>query len=353
MTFCMKKWEGFEHGINFGGWLSQCDYSKDRLNNFITEKDFETVKGWGLDHIRIPVDYNIIQDDEFNFNNEGFGYIDFAIDMCRKYGLNMILDIHKTPGYSFDPFHNEVGFFADEKYQVNFYKIWEELAKRYGKYSNMLAFELLNEITKKEYCDPWNRISTECIKTIRKYAPDIKILVGGYYNNSAEAVKDLLMPYDENIVYNFHFYEPLLFTHQGAPWIATMDTEFRCPFDMTYDEYEQLSDKYLCQAYASFKQFGDMNQKPNEEYFFKLLKEAVETAEERNVPLYCGEYGVIDRVNPKEAVKWFREFHNMLKHNNIGSAIWSYKEMDFGISDKRMDDVRDELIDILLHKCEE
>lgn len=342
----MKKWVGFEHGINFGGWLSQSDYSKERLENFITEKDFETVSKWGLDHVRIPVDYNVLQDEDYNFIETGFKYIDFSIEMCKKYGLNMILDIHKTQGYSFDPFHNEVGFFADTKYQDNFYKIWEELAKKYGANSEMLAFELLNEITDKEYCDPWNNISTECIKRIRKYAPDIKILIGGYYNNSAESIPDLLMPYDENIVYNFHFYEPLLFTHQGAPWIATMDTEFRCKFDMSYEEYEKLSDKYLCQAYASFKQF-DKTASPDESYFLKLVETAVKTAEERGVSLYCGEYGVIDRVNPEESLKWFGEFHNMLKHNNIGSAIWNYKEMDFGISDSRMDAVREELLKIL------
>ena len=36
----MMKEKGFYRGINFGGWMSQCDYSEDRLNNFIKEEDF-------------------------------------------------------------------------------------------------------------------------------------------------------------------------------------------------------------------------------------------------------------------------------------------------------------------------
>ena len=28
---------GIQKGVNLGGWFSQCDYSEDRLNNFITE----------------------------------------------------------------------------------------------------------------------------------------------------------------------------------------------------------------------------------------------------------------------------------------------------------------------------
>ena len=29
---------GFGRGVNLGGWMSQCDYSRDRLDHFITEK---------------------------------------------------------------------------------------------------------------------------------------------------------------------------------------------------------------------------------------------------------------------------------------------------------------------------
>ena len=43
----MRKFAGFEKGVNLGGWLSQCDYSDERLDNFITENDFKTVKSWG------------------------------------------------------------------------------------------------------------------------------------------------------------------------------------------------------------------------------------------------------------------------------------------------------------------
>ena len=36
---------GFYRGVDLGGWFSQCDYSEDRLNNFITEKDFSIIAG--------------------------------------------------------------------------------------------------------------------------------------------------------------------------------------------------------------------------------------------------------------------------------------------------------------------
>ena len=52
----MKCFEGYMHGVNLGGWLSQCDHTKERYETFITKKDIETIKDWGLDHIRVPVD---------------------------------------------------------------------------------------------------------------------------------------------------------------------------------------------------------------------------------------------------------------------------------------------------------
>ena len=216
----MRKFEGYTRGVNFGGWLSQCDHTKLRYDTFITEEDFREVSLRKFDHVRIPVDYELILSEldsfkdvtpvigygqqlelsrDYAFNESGFKYIDFAIEMCKKYSLNMILDLHRTPGYSFDPFHGEKGFFDSEEFQNVFHSIWIEFAKRYGKESDILTFELLNEVTKKEYSDKWNEISETTVKNIRKFAPDIHIIIGGYYNNSLEAIKDLNKPYDDKI----------------------------------------------------------------------------------------------------------------------------------------------------------
>jgi len=326
----MRTFAGYTKGINFGGWLSQCDHTKERYDNFIKEADFAEVKSRGYDHVRVPVDYDLFENEDSSFNLDNLSYIDFAIENCKKNGLNMVLDLHRTPGFSFDPGHNEVGFFESEEYQNHFYTIWEMLSERYGKFSDMLAFEILNEVTKKEYCETWNRVSAECIKRIRKNAPDTYILLGGYYNNSIEALKDLLPPMDDKIVYNFHCYEPLLFTHQGAYWIASMDLKFRCHFKMPFRTYEELSEKQLCQAFAGFEDF-DPNNCPDENYFDHLLKEAVQVAEERNVPLYCGEYGVIDLADKADAKEWFNAFHAVMDRYGIGRAVWTYKEMDFEV----------------------
>ena len=51
-------------GVNLGGWMSQCDYSEGRLNGFITEEDIKKIASWWMDHVRLPVDYNVIQNED-------------------------------------------------------------------------------------------------------------------------------------------------------------------------------------------------------------------------------------------------------------------------------------------------
>ena len=315
----MLKDKGFYRGINLGGWLSQCDYSENRLNHFITEPDFEKIASWGLDHVRIPIDYNVLENEDGSYDESGFARVEKALELAKKYGLKAIIDLHKTAGFSFDEGEQETGFFENDKYQERFYRLWEELAKHFGKDTDNVAFELLNEVTDQQYSGTWNRISRECIKRIRAYAPDTLILLGSYWNNSPEAVKDLEKPYDDKVIYNFHCYSPMEFTHQGAPWVKDLtDTKTN---------------------------FEDMDITP--EFFEKLFGEAMETAKNNGTSLYCGEYGVIDRATPEDALKWFKVVNSVFEKYKIARAAWSYKEMDFGLSDRRMDGVREELIKYL------
>ncbi len=346
----MKQFKGFMHGVNLGGWFSQCDYSQDRFDNFITEKDFKTISEWGLDHVRLPIDYNLIETADGQPLEEGFERIARAFDWCKKYNLNVILDLHKTAGFSFDPGHRESGFFENPKYQERFYAVWDRLTKRFASYfddsKNELCFELLNEVTDQAYCKIWNQIARNTIERIRKVAPAIKILVGSYWNNSLASVKDLDPPYDENIVYNFHCYDPLLFTHQGAGWIEKMDTSFRFPLNSDYKAYTELTEKYCGQKGTVFDGF-DSDAKLDEKYFEKIFAEAIQIADERNTYLYCGEYGVIEKANIPDTIQWYHYIADIFNKNGIGRAAWSYKEMDFGLSDARLDDYRKELLQYL------
>jgi len=327
-------------GVNLGGWLSQCDYDKTHLKEFITETDIKKIKSWGMDHVRLPFDFNIIQDKNGAFIEEGFSYLDSAVNWCEKAGLNIILDLHKAQGFSFDKDENESGLFGNPTYEKRFIDLWILMAARYGKIGPNVSFELLNEVTSPAFNEGWMNLAEKTISAIRRIAPDVRIIIGGYWNNSPDAVKDLITPPDDKVFYSFHSYDPMCFTHQGAGWLDAMPIDFRLKYPFDYDSEEA----------AGAKPSYDIMRMPwptgvsDESYFENKFADALNRAKERNTILYCGEYGVIDLADPESTLTWFKQIHGIFHKYGIGHCIWNYKEKNYGLEGTHYDSVRDEII---------
>ncbi len=342
----MNEFSGFKRGINLGGWLSQCDYEPSHLESFITESDIELISSWGLDHIRLPFDFNIILDENGDLRNDAFLYLDRAAGWCEKHNLNMILDLHKTMGYSFDKGENETGFFDDKRYQDIFVNLWRKIAEHYAGYKDSIAFELLNEVTDKKYAEIWNSIAKRAIEEIRQYAPKNYILIGGIYNNSILGLKLLDKPYDDRIVYNFHYYNPLIFTHQKAYWIDNMPSDFTIDYPASAELYYKASDEILRkeQAYV-FKQYG--GEKIDINFMEWEIRQAVEVSKKMDVPIYCGEYGVIEVAPDNDTIRWQEDIHSIFELYGIGRAMWNFKGKDYGIVDKERENISKYLVELL------
>jgi len=342
----MRQFEGFMKGINLGGWLSQAELTDEHMNTFITESDIQKIKTMNVDHVRLPIDYSVIENEDGTDKADAYRHIDDCLAWCEKYELNLVLDLHKACGYIFDDSENCKGFFEDKALQERFMKLWDKLSSRYGKYSDRMAFEILNEVVDPAVKDLWNNIAEETIKVIRKNAPDTWILIGGTCNNSVTTVKDLKAPYDNKIVFNFHCYEPLIFTHQAAYWVAGMTDDFRISYPMDLGDYYKVTRDTIGAFFADLVEGYD-GVMCDKEFFIRYFKEAVAIAEKYDVPLYCGEYGVIDRAYPEGVLNWYKDINAALSECGIGRAAWSYKKMDFGITDEHYAPVYDELIKYL------
>ena len=346
----MKEFKGYHKGVNLGGWLSQCgnNYNKQHYDTFITEKDFETIKSWGLDHVRVPVDAEVIQEENGALKEDGLAYIDTCMEWCRKYGLNMILDLHKAHGYVFDD-ENNCQFFYQERLQDIFIDLWGALAERYSKNRDFVTLELLNEVTSKEFTDTWNKMAARAITAIRKVDKDIRIIVGGIFNDSIYGLTLLDPPADENIVFTFHCYSPLAFTHQGAHWVSRMPKDpekWRFSYPDTVEKYRQRSREFFGEDFDS--EFPDtLPGTMDGKYFENLMQPALEVAAKYDVPLYCGEYGVIDLASPEDMLNWYRDMNSALEKYHIPRAAWSFRSMNFGLQDPWLDGVRDELLKYL------
>lgn len=342
----MKKLFGYQKGVDLGGWLSQGSLEKNHLDTFITEKDIETIASWGCDHVRLPVDYENIENSDGSVKETGYDYIRSCIGWCRKNGLNLVLDLHKTFGYTFDDQKASASFWSNNAAQDRFIALWENIMSHFAGDSDIVMFEPLNEVAG-DVSEEWNRLVLRCIKTIRSYSVNAKILVGGTGWNAPSCTPFLPDFTDENIVLNFHCYEPHIFTHQSASWVDYIPDDFRIRYPDDYEKYLRLTremtgnpDHCLYCFEPNVKKFGS-------EYFKGVFMPAVEKAQKCRLPLYCGEYGVIEFAEPKDTLEWFKDIHTGFEEMGIGRAVWSYKKMGFGISDSHYGSIFNELIKLL------
>lgn len=343
----MKHFKSFQKGVNLGGWISQFSkYDVDHFRSFITEKDIAEIASLGFDHVRVPVDYNVLEDEIGNVIESGFQYLEHCRDWCEKYGLNMLIDLHECYGYSFDPLKKDMDrrrFFYDEKLQERFFSLWRKIAERFKAYPNQVAFEPLNEVVLFEVKDAWNEVLRKFIKLIRGIAPESYIIVGGVFYNSVMTVKDIDVPVDDRIVYNFHCYEPIVFTHQGAYWQDQMPFDFRISYPKSVDEYREEHKRIYKDTDGAV--FMDGLTEMGIGFFERIFKPAIEKAEKDGVALYCGEYGVIDKADNESKILWLNDINHAFDKFGIGRALWNYKEKDFGLVDESFESIRQRFID--------
>lgn len=331
-----------DRGINLGGYLSQCEHNKEHYENYINKSDIERIAGWGFDHVRLPIDYEVLETEEGEPIEEGYSIVDRAVNWCKECGLSIVLDLHKAFGYDF----NDAGdseknnLFGSEKLQQRFLDLWERISSNFSRYDNV-AFELLNEVVEEDNAEAWNSLIARAVKVIRKNAPDTYIIYGGIQWNSAKTLKLLDKPEDDKIIFTFHFYEPLLFTHQKAYWVKKMGEDWDVSYPDTMDAYMDRSKTIGDQGKAVYESGLDYIDK---QLIDDLVQDAIRAAENAGVGLYCGEFGVIDRAPVKDTLNWYRDVNEVFSKYNIRYCVWSYKEMDFGIADEHYDSVRDELI---------
>ncbi|MBR1471812.1 MAG: cellulase family glycosylhydrolase [Lachnospiraceae bacterium] len=345
----MRIFEGFQKGVNLGGWISQfAKYDKAHFDSFITGKDIAEIAALGFDHVRVPVDYNVLEDEEGRLKEDGFACLENCRAWCEEYGLRMLIDLHECYGYSFDPLKKDMDrerFFYDDALQARFLKLWEEIAVRFRDYPGQVAFEPLNEVVLQEVADAWNKVVAKYIETMRRIVPDSYLVIGGVCYNNVMSVPLLDIPLDEKIVYNFHCYEPIIFTHQGAYWVENMPQDFRIAYPKTLEDYKAAGNSLSTDLAGAV--YNEGISEIGEGFFEDIFAPAIQKAEADNVPLYCGEYGVIDLAAAESRLNWLRDIHAVFKKHGIGRALWNYREKDFGMVDESFAAIRDRFMEIL------
>ena len=339
------------NGVNLGGWISQYEGGLERsgadthFDTFIQERDLERIAGWGFDHVRLPVDYMIFENDEAPgaYIEAGLKHIDDCVRWSKNQGLNVIIDLHHAPGYSFHTLETN-SLFEDPAMQDRMSAIWVNFASRYLVEKDNVAFELMNEIVEPDSAR-WNKLAARLVADIRAIDPERYIIIGGNYYNAVTELKNIsLIPGDGRVIYTFHFYEPGFFTHQMAGWshinMAYGERPLYPGIFPHIHEFVQKHPEYT-QAAPYEDRFVDIN------VLRELLKPAADFMEATGNTLYCGEYGVIDHTDPESRRNWHKDLCGILDEMGVARAVWSYKLMGFRLVDLDGSVADQALVDII------
>ncbi len=325
-------------GVNIGGLFSQNkDFSDQFIDQFITNEDIKMISEWGFNLIRLSVDYNYLEDGSASFKNNQrkINKIDRIIQWAGNYNIHVILDFHNVPGFTFEwNLLNKNDIW--DKNSLNrkmFLDFWEFFSEHYKDYDNII-YELLNEPAAPDNND-WMKLAEETIHVIRINDPHHFIVVESNNWGKTETFTELKKFEDNKIIYSFHFYEPLLITHQLAPWTPffkfyKMKLSYPgsiIPLDKEVTEEIKNENFYYNDYLKLINSFWD------KEALQLLMKPVFDFKKKYDVPVLCGEFGCYVMADPKTRQNWLEDIISIFRENDISYSYWTYKNMDFGIYD--------------------
>lgn len=181
--------------------------------SFITEADIQRIAASGFDHVRLPINSRVIQDESGEPIEAGYAMIDRLIRWCRTHRLWVLLDLHGAPGGQTgtnidDSPRNRPELFMEPHYRQLTLRLWRDLATRYADETVVLGYDLLNEPLPNE----WQHIyAEELIDLYRDLTREIRaidhqhliVYEGSHWATNWDIFTEV---WDENSLLQFHKY---------------------------------------------------------------------------------------------------------------------------------------------------
>ncbi len=166
----------------------------------------------GFDSVRLGIEPSLIvrHGSLTPANPQALAALDRAVDQILANHLAVMLCVFPNDDYK----HN----LSTSNGVDDFVLLWRVLAAHFAKADpTKVFFELINE---PEVPDPyrWMGIQARVDEAIRGIDTDHTIIATAANYGSLPDILQLEPLRDPNVIYNFHFYEPYQFTHQGASW---------------------------------------------------------------------------------------------------------------------------------------
>jgi len=308
------------HGINLSGWFaSSRDLSAQHFESFTGPADLKLIRDMGFDSVRLGIEPSLIvrHGSLSPANPEALAALDRAVDQILANHLAVMLCVFPSDDYK----HT----LATSNGVDDFVLLWRVLAAHFARADPAkVFFELINE---PEVQDPyrWMGIQARVDEAIRTVDTNHTIIATAANYGSLPDILQLEPLRDLNVIYNFHFYEPYQFTHQGASWGASDWVYYKdIPYPATPESLTaQIKNVPGDLARYNLYLYGAGHW--DSAAIAGRIAFAAAWARERNVPLICNEFGAYrDTANPASRARWISDVRSALEENHIGWAMWDY-----------------------------
>lgn len=309
-------------GINLSMWYAQSsDYSAARLTTYTTLEDFRLVKSLGFDHARLSINPEplMLGGRVDALDPEAIARLDKTVAEITSTGLVVVLDIHPEM-----PFVEALG--QGDAPVIRLVKFWTAFATHYAATDPaQVYFEVLNEPHMQDSFR-WAGIESRVVPAIRAVAPMHTLIATGNHWGGVEGLLELEPLRDNNVIYSFHDYDPMTFTHQGATWSTDYLKSLRgVPYPSTPQDVAPLAAQQEDErARQELTKYGA--ELWDAERVDREIATAADWGVRHNVPVWCGEFGVYKRyAEPAARVAWLRDMRVGFEAHKIGWAMWDYQ----------------------------
>lgn len=326
-----RRLERLAIGANVCRWFRYVrQYTEQHFTNYIPEAEAAMMAELGLRHVRLAIHPDVVMDQSTGAVLEDRAvYLEAAIRRFHRAGLLVVVDLHNE---------NRAAELNPD-WQNAFVKFWTALAARLNGFDpDLTILQVINEPVFSGREEEWNTFNARLAAAIRGSAPQHTIMTSGPNWGGIDGLQKLKLLPDKNIVYSFHCYDPFPFTHQGATWSSEDVKPLRgVPYPSSPEAVAPLLPALadMPGSRRMLEHYG--NQRWNKDRLAARFQRGIEWGARHDVPLYCGEFGVIPRhPRPEHRANWFRDFGQILAEHRIGWAVWGWDE-GFGLSRRYVD----------------
>jgi len=287
-------------GLNISNWLERGWDGNWPTTDGYSKQDLELMQEAGITSIRLPIYFSAVVDTIAPYTVDTahavFDLVDSVIAWTDDLNMKLLIDNHHGWRLTNEDWRDDVPRFSH---------MWGVVAQRYSHLDpDRVMFELMNEPTLFFEADSLRILYSDAIDSIRQYTTDHSIVVSPHFGGSA-----LVLPFfeplaDTNLIYTWHVYDPLDFTHQGLTW---------------HDPY-----------FPSGNPFPNTNPTTFEEWLYNGWQNVMDWKQTHQKPIFLGEFGLSTNCDSLSTCNWLEYSATRLVQNDIPWFYWDW-QWDFSM----------------------